>query len=326
LDTKRRRKGERFHDGVLGTRREEAARMRWLIVLLLSLAPIRAARAAPWEREIDDGMLRLPAAHRAGSSDLRAGSWFTLAGFSRVFTARREVAVMAVLGLALDRIAAGPVHAVSDRPAPPTPPTPPAPSTAPPPPTPPPPRPKPEVRLVLDAPLARGAVAAAWRAAGLGVDDAKIDAIVARARLSAVLPETRLRVMRMIDDGTHTDPYTTEDPRYYGYAGTNLWLEARLTWRLDRLLYSDDEPTLERVRLERIDARTRVASKILDLVFQWQRAVLDEKDAPPGTREELDAHVRAMEAEIALDVLTGGWFARARARPLPDARQSPPSP
>src|SRR5262249_20142659 len=131
----------------------------------------------------------------------------------------------------------------------------------------------------------------------------------------------------MIDDGTHTDAYPADDiPRYYDYAGANLWLEARLTWRLDRLLYADDEPTLERVRLERIDARARVAAKILDLVLQWQRAMLDEKDAPPGTREELDAHVRVMEAEIAVDVLTGGWFSRARLRAQPPAQPSSASP
>jgi hypothetical protein len=265
---------------------------------------------------------------------LRAGSWFTIAGFSRAFAAHRELAVMATLGLALDRVAAGPVHAISQRAtATPSPSQPPPPSSAGAPPAPAPPsgtppsRAGPEARLVLDAALARGAVAAAWRSAGLGVDDAKIDAIVGRARLSAILPETRIRVMRMIDDGTHTDAYPATDlPRYYDYAGANLWLEARLTWRLDRLLYADDEPTLERVRLERIDARTRVASKILELVFQWQRATLDERDAPPGTREELEAHVRLLESEIALDVLTGGWFSKARARALPEpTRQSSPS-
>jgi hypothetical protein len=312
--------------------------MRWLYAVLLVAIPVRAARAAPWEAEIERSAMSLPVAHRAGAGDLRAGSWFTLAGFSRAFGTHRELAVFATVGLALDRIAAGPVHAIADRPGapPPQPPAPPPPPPSPAPVAPPPPpngtpptRAGPAARLVLDAALARGAVAAAWRAAGLGVDDAKIDAIVSRARLSAVLPETRLRVVRMVDDGTHSDAYPADEtPRYYDYAGANLWLEARLTWRLDRLLYADDEPTLERVRLERIDARARVATKILELIFQWQRATLDVADAPPATREELEAYARRLEAEIALDVLTGGWFGKSRPRPLPDlpatSRQSSP--
>jgi hypothetical protein len=145
------------------------------------------------------------------------------------------------------------------------------------------------------------------------VDDAKIDAIVARAHLSAVLPETRLRAMRLVDEQGHTDTTPATDAvRYYDYGGASLWLEARLTWRLDRLLYSDDEPTLERVRLERIDARARIATKVIELLFQWQRAILDERDAPPDAREALDSHLRAVEAELALDVLTGGWFGKTR--------------
>ena len=40
--------------------------------------------------------------------------------------------------------------------------------------------------------LARACVAAAWRAAGLGIDDARLDAILSRARWSAALPEALL--------------------------------------------------------------------------------------------------------------------------------------
>ena len=91
-------------------------------------------------------------------------------------------------------------------------------------------------------------------------------------------------------------------------AGTTTTLEARLTWRFDRLIFAEDEPTLERVRLEREEARSRIGAKVLELLFAWQRAVLDEAGSDAGSRAELEAALRRIQAEIALDVMTGGWF------------------
>lgn len=106
--------------------------------------------------------------------------------------------------------------------------------------------------------LARKCVAAALRTSGLGVDDARVDDIVSRSRSSAWLPETRMRAMRLWDDAAHaTTLATTKDTTYYDALGANLALDLRLTWRLDRLLFAGDEPTFERVRLERQDARAR---------------------------------------------------------------------
>lgn len=131
--------------------------------------------------------------------------------------------------------------------------------------------------------------------------------MVARARASAALPEARFRAMRVVLDGSHAG-VIPDDTSTYATAGADMWLEGRLTWRLDRLLYADDEPTLERVRLERQDARTRVAGKVLDALFQWQRAWFSVHTATPGTREATDATLRLIEAEAGLDVMTGGWF------------------
>ncbi len=308
---------------------------RSLIVAVVALVSLLAraspARAEPWfgwrdnrtedrfsEGDFDEEdivAMRLGRGH-IGASDLRARSWLTLRGlYAERAGGAREIGLMAVLGLALDKISAGPVHRTRDpmhtfadgaapRP-PPTPtststPTPAASAMAP--------------RLIVTPLTARSCVAAAWRASGLGVDDARIDAIVARARLSAVLPETRLRVMRRFDDTSRTDTSTTTDTqRLYDTTGANLWLEARFTWRLDRLLYADDEPTLERVRLERQDARARVSARVLEALFAWQRAWLDVAASLAGSREQLEATVRMMEAETALDVLTAGWFGAWRA-------------
>jgi hypothetical protein len=213
---------------------------------------------------------------------------------------------MVVVGLALDRIAAGPVHKTIDPPrlAPAAPP--PAASEAPAPA----PAPKP---LVLEAPsLAKECVAAALRASGLGVDDARIDALVARSRASAWLPETRMRAMRLWDDASHTTTLaSTDTANFYDAVGANLVLELRLTWRLDRLVFAGDEPMLERLRLERVDARSRLATRTLEALFTWERARVEEERAEGGSPEMIQAQVRAAEARATLDVLTAGWFSEA---------------
>jgi hypothetical protein len=108
----------------------------------------------------------------------------------------------------------------------------------------------------------------------------------------------------------------TDTSKLRDSAGANVGFEARLTWRFDRLIYADDEPQFERIRLEQRDARARVGAKVLEALFHWQRAVLDLRTLPPaqqGTRDEADVRLRLMEAEAALDVLTNGWFTAHRA-------------
>ena len=164
--------------------------------------------------------------------------------------------------------------------------------------------------------LARSCVGAAWRIAGIGEDDDRLDGILARARWSAILPEARFRAVRFTDARLSLDT-GTETSRTTDYAGANVGLEARLTWRFDRLIYADDEPAFERIRLEHHDARNRIAQKVLDALFHWQRAMLDLRTLPPGqqgTRDEADVVLRVLEAETALDVLTNGWFSTHKPR------------
>jgi hypothetical protein len=226
-----------------------------------------------------------------GSSDIQGESWLSLL-FSdqRVSGGKEDVSAGVVLALALDRIAEGPVHRVTEPVAP-----------------------VPEATdgeaPDLPASLARECVAAAWRTSGLGEDDARIDAIVSRSRASALLPETRLRAMRLFTDAQHaTLLATTDAANYYDAIGANLVLEARLTWRLDRLVYAGDESSLERVRLTRQDARSRLGTHTLEILFAWERALRDARDSTLGERERREAAFRAREAAATLDVLTGGWF------------------
>jgi hypothetical protein len=295
-----------------------------LAAALSSVAP--PARAAPWfdsgqddladrfgEGDLDEeDVAALDTGARGGgahtgrteprvdsaSSEARGQSWISVMGFERSLeSGKRDIGAVVVVGLALDRIAQGPVHRIADPPAA----------------SPPREHASPEPAIVAPA-LARQCVAAALRTSGLGEDDERVDDLITRARESALLPETRLRAMRLWDDAAHaTTVATTNDVDYYDAIGANLVLELRLTWRLDRWLYAGDEPTLERVRLERQEARTRIATRALETLFAWERGTAAAEAALPASPERFEARLKAAEAEATLDVLTGGWFSRTPA-------------
>jgi hypothetical protein len=290
-------------------------RLRLFAFCLVLLIPANA-RADPWfdwgENALEDAFVdgdideedhvALRVGAHSGVADLRGGSWISLAGFRRqLLSGRNDTGGIVVVGLALDRIAAGPVHQIAD-PVPPSPGPPQAART-------------PSLQPLVPPSLARDCVAAALRASGLGVDDARIDSIASRSRTSALLPETRLRAMRLWNDAVHTTTLaTTDGTNYYDAVGANLVLELRMTWRLDRLVFAGDEPTLERVRLERQDARSRLATRTLEVLFAWQRAALQLRSVPADSPEHIEALLRESEAEATLDVLTGGWFTDRDAR------------
>jgi len=117
--------------------------------------------------------------------------------------------------------------------------------------------------------------------------------------------------MRLLAEGEReTTLATTDGTNYYQMVGSHLVLELSLTWRFDRLVYEGVEPVVERLRLERLEARARVASKALDALFSWRRALLEMDDALVGSDQELQAQERAAEARATLDVLTDGWFSQ----------------
>lgn len=122
--------------------------------------------------------------------------------------------------------------------------------------------------------------------------------------------------MKANGDQVRVDTYTDEQ-RGYDTVRSTLWLEARLTFRLDRLLYADDEPQLERLRADAHDSRAKIGAKVLEALFRWQRAFSDTRLSVPGSRDAFEAALRQAEAEAVLSVLTGGWFDRWRASMAP---------
>lgn len=166
--------------------------------------------------------------------------------------------------------------------------------------------------LVLPAELVRRTLRAAYRAAGVGGSDAQISGVIARSRWSALLPEVHLRGAQYA--GLDTILY---DPSSGRSTATNRdqfrdtrTLEARVGWRLDRLVYGGDEPQLERLRTDRLELRLRLANKVLEALLLRHRAMTDLARWPADTAEADDAALRLAEAESTLDVLTAGAFGR----------------
>lgn len=161
----------------------------------------------------------------------------------------------------------------------------------------------------------RALVVAAWKSAGVDRDEALGD-LAARARASALAPEVRLRALRGIDAGARL--YRVEDgDRATVSDGTQTLFEARLSWRLDRLVFADEEVAIERIRLERAELKQRISAKVLDLVLRFQRARRAASDPELLGHERDEASLTAVECLLALDALTGGTATPILMRPPP---------
>src|SRR5690606_1442521 len=161
---------------------------------------------------------------------------------------------------------------------------------------------------VITPRLAKAVADAALRAAGYHTLGAELRASKSRARWSAALPDLRLRAARGIDETARVDyaGNVVGDTRLTGRADVRL--EAAVTWRLSELLFSGREPTLTRIELTFLRQRQEVARSALQALFRWQKAqnALADPDAHPD--EHAATLLEAVEAEVILSVLTGGWF------------------
>ncbi len=170
----------------------------------------------------------------------------------------------------------------------------------------------PQVTVVLRPALARAAVRAALRAHGYPAARRRLSSMASRARVSATLPEVRLRAARTNDESLRLTPTSADPYRYTRAGGSTLWFEARLTWKLDRLVFADEELAVERLRQRRDKARLELVQHVLAALFAWQRALVKAADTSLLPNERTLAELDAIEAEATLDVLTGGWFSKRR--------------
>jgi hypothetical protein len=159
----------------------------------------------------------------------------------------------------------------------------------------------------LLARLARDTVAAAGNARHLAEREGDLDGLATRARWSALLPEVRVRAARSRDDSLHMQP-TLDDPyRYSTIGGDGLLVEAQATFRLNRLVFADEEVAIERLRILRERVGEDRAERVTGRLIRWHRALSHERNAPDPERRGRAALAR-VEAQMELDVLTDGWF------------------
>jgi hypothetical protein len=154
--------------------------------------------------------------------------------------------------------------------------------------------------------VAQRAARIALRTAGVPGDDADVDALASRARASALLPEVSVRLIESAAGATDyvSDTGTLSTASY----GPGLSVMGSMTFHLEKLAYSGQEARLQRLRVERLEMRTRITQRVIDEVGKWARAIAEEHDEPETSPAHLDATIRRANAQMALDVWTGGWF------------------
>ena len=170
--------------------------------------------------------------------------------------------------------------------------------------------PVPARRWELEPALARATLAAASRVADLGAPPGAYDSMLARSRSSAGLPEVRLAAGSSRDQSLRLTPTLSDPGKFTRDGGHDLWFEARLTWRLEHLVFSHDEIAIQRLKAQELETRRRLLRQVLEALLDWQRArraqgseLLDEEQRQALELRELDAVLR-------LDAWTDGWFSR----------------
>jgi hypothetical protein len=185
---------------------------------------------------------------------------------------------------------------------------------------------EPAISAPVLAHLARAAVQAALRTHDVSLRRSELEGLATRARVSAALPELRFRAAHSNDQSLRLAP-TLEDPdRYTLDGGNDLLLEASATWRLNRLVFADEEIAVERLVLERERNTERLSARVLERLFAWHRALSGIPSAEAKARAKLE--LERIEAEVELDALTGGWFAKEAERfrlPRPTCAKENPS-
>lgn len=163
-----------------------------------------------------------------------------------------------------------------------------------------------ELRALAD--FSRRASSVALSVAGVPAVRRRLDSLSTRARVSAALPELRLRAQRNTDQALRWAP-TRDDPYRVTQAdGAGTTLEASATFRLDRLLFAREELSVERERQRAGEAHLKLERRVLDALLALFRA--RELSCNPGVEEAARSEqlIRVAERFSELDTLTAGWF------------------
>ncbi len=161
-----------------------------------------------------------------------------------------------------------------------------------------------EVRAALgaqtDEPDVRDVVAAVLRHSG--VDPARADSAMERARLSGLLPMVRAGLR----EGTGY-AFLTRQTDTLGSSSLNgsqdLAFIGQLTFRLDRLLYAADERTLLRESRAAAERRLELIAEVVRLYFERRRMMVE---IALSHQTDIEHEARIAEINALFEVLSGG--------------------
>jgi hypothetical protein len=165
-----------------------------------------------------------------------------------------------------------------------------------------------EQALVINGSFARGIVRAAMHVAKRGQAHDRLDGLATRAKVSALLPEVRFRVGQNVDQVVALAPTVSDPSRTTASDGAKLLIEGRATFKLDRLVFADEEVQVEKLRIDREHGEKALVNEILRRLEAWQRAEFASHDPDVTGDAAIEAEVQAVATSAALDVLSDGWF------------------
>ncbi|MFO0549793.1 MAG: hypothetical protein U0271_15480 [Polyangiaceae bacterium] len=168
-------------------------------------------------------------------------------------------------------------------------------------------------RVQRQGALATRTLEAARRAAGLPTAAERARDAATRARVSGLVPELRVRVARVVEEGSALAPTEYDPDRVTQSGGVSLWVEGRATFKLDRLVFADEEVALLRLEHDRMKLEQDLVTDVLRAFEAWQRAVERLRDEALDDEARSAAELDRAVAEAKLDALTGGWFSPAAA-------------
>lgn len=170
--------------------------------------------------------------------------------------------------------------------------------------------PPPAPRVSLQPALARATLLAALRVADAAAPPQRLDSLLTRTRTAAGLPEVRLAAGTSRDQSLRLTPTVADPAKFTQDGGRDLWFEARLTWHLERAVFSRDEIAIERLKAQSLEQRQRLLRQVLDALMVWQRALQAQRSELLSEDEREKAALRELEATLRLDAWTDGWFSR----------------
>lgn len=194
----------------------------------------------------------------------------------------------------------------------------------------PPPEPPPDPRLLAEALArlpARPSLAevqrAALRRAAVELDDPR--RWRRRARLAGLVPTASAQYDHRLDQGWTLDQEAGSADSLSNDGEHQSVLRVKLSWELDRLVYSPEELRVARAAIDLDEWRVRVLTEVTGLYFERQRLLLALDLQPaPSLDEAIELHLRLREVEGTLAGLTGLRFEASS--PAPATRALGPSP